>query len=57
LRPLCRECQRTIGRAVEADLCQRDGVSQDVDVELLPVVVTEGGHRKADDGHQKIKLK
>ena len=56
MKPFSRERERTVGRSVEADLSQWYGVSQDVDVELLPVGGAESWHPEADDGQQKVKL-
>ena len=56
MKPFSRERERTVGRSVEADLSQWYGVSQDVDVELVAVVLAESRQREADDGEGQVEL-
>ena len=46
-----------VTRPKETDLSQRNCVSQNVNVELLTVVQTQRGHRKADHRQDEIELK
>ncbi len=46
-----------VAGSVEANLSKRDGVGQDVDVELLTVVQTQGRQCKTDDRQDEIELK